>query len=784
MARRRRKLGDAAFERIFREMVSNARQYRDGQIGPERVRQWNYYKGLVNAQPRRNRSSAVSTEVRDTVEAVHAQLMKMFGASGHLVDYQPTSALSQGQAEVATDYIHYVFLRQNRGWTVLSDFFRDGLVADIGVFYHRAEDVDESVEEEYEGLTPDEADALASAEDVTVLERHTEEDEDADEGDTEDEPAASSPSLPAPPPALPMSMPTPGGASGGTPGGPGTPPSLGGTQQGPPPAGTPAPPPAAPPQLDDEPPGPSIYLRLSRRISKTAIRVTTVPPDEFLLDPSCATPEDAKIMGIDCTRTVGDMTASGFKYKEVIDYAGTDRSLTAERQARSPHTLRQRDANISEDPTTWPLTVIQANVRIDADGDGVPEMWRVTALGEEFHIIERERTDDWEFTVGSPYNVPHAVIGTGVARQVLDLQDIQTSILRQQLDSLYQAINPKYYALEGQVNIDDALDEGFARVVRVRQPGAYGPIQIPFIGEAAFPMIDRLDKIREFRTGVSPQSAGLDPDSLQSSTEVGVRAVVGQAQLRIETIARNYAENAITDLFRALLKLAVRYQDRIVSFKTAQGYLTVDPQGLDPDMNVIPVVGLGNDSDQVRLGTLAMVKQAQEQIATSLGPSNPLVGLSEYRNTLADMLSLSPFQNTSRYFKPLPPNIDQIMAQQAQQHAQQPDPQTQAIQARTQAQNQALQTRTQAQIATEAQRHQADQQRDQQKMALEQWTAQQQMQLEKMKAEADMQLQRLKQMNDLRTDMMQLNGEMALERIKILSGSGHPNGLVPNPNEH
>src|SRR5262249_34147059 len=113
-----------------------------------------------------------------------------------------------------------------------------------------------------------------------------------------------------------------------------------------------------------------------------------------------------------------------------------------------------------------------------------------------------------------------------------------------------------------------------------------------FVGEQAFPMIERLDKIREFRTGVSPEAAGLDADSLQSSTEVGVRAIVGQAQLRIETIARNFAENAVTDLFRALLKLACRYQDRTVAFQSANGFLMVDPSGFDPDLSVAPIVGL------------------------------------------------------------------------------------------------------------------------------------------------------------------------------------------------
>lgn len=793
-----RKLGDAAFQRIFRALVSDARAYRDGQLAPARIRGWQYYKGLVDAQPRRNRSRAVSTDVRDTVEAVHSQLMKLFGASGHIVSYEATSSQSQRQAEIATDYMHHVFLRENRGWTVLSDFFRDGLVADVGVLHHRAEEEHSVNEEEYHSLTPSEADALSQSPDVDVLERRDDSlvPEPAPPSDDEDEDAASTPpqgptfptaQTPSGPgldnvPAGPQQYPGPGGPAG--PVGP----VSGGTgaiQPGlPQPISTPFPGPAG--AMPGTPMAPSIYLRLSRRVSRTVIKVDAVPPDEFLVDPAAIEPAQAKLMAIDCTRSVGDLTAAGYAYKTVLAHAGTDKSLTAERLARIPYTVRQRDTTITDDPTTYPLTLIQANVRVDTDGDGVPEIWRVTALGEDFTVIDRERTDVWEFTVGSPYNVPHSIVGTGVARLVTDLQDIQTAILRTQLDSLYQAVNPKYTAVEGQVNLDDATDESFARVVRIRSQGAFAPMSIPFVGEQAFPMIERLDKIREFRTGVSPEAAGLDADALQSSTEVGVRAIVGQALLRIETIARNYAENAITDLFRALLKLAVRYQDRSVSFKAANGYLTVDPSGFDPDLSVIPVVGLGNDNDQVKLGTLNIVKQTQEQIFQTLGPGNPLVGLGEYRNTLVDMLNLSPYRNSNRYFKALPPNVDQMMAQQAQQQQQQ-NPMAAAAQAQAQARTMqaqaqvaAIQQKTQAQMQTEGMKAQAEQQRDQRKQAFEEQLAMMQMQLDRMKAEQQMMLEQRKARNEMTLDVAQMGMDAQLERVKLAHQMA-TNAVVPNP---
>jgi hypothetical protein len=265
-----------------------------------------------------------------------------------------------------------------------------------------------------------------------------------------------------------------------------------------------------------------------------------------------------------------------------------------------------------------------------------------------------------------------------------------------------------------------------------------------------------------------------------------VRAIVGQAQLRIETIARNFAENAITDLFRALLKLAVRYQDRTVMFRGADGFLSVDPSGLDPDLTVVPLVGLGNGTDQMRMAALGLVKQTQEQIFMQLGPGNPLVGLGEYRNTLTDMLHLSPYRNTARYFKQLAPNVDQMMAQQAQQ-AQQQNPQmaaaqaqVQATQMKSQAQIQALQQKTQAQQQGEQMRAVSDAQRDQRKARFDEQLAMMRMQLERMEAQQRIEMEQAKAQNEMRLDGMQMAFDAQLERAK-LAHKVATDARVPNP---
>ena len=169
--RKPRKMSAETFQRVFNRMVDQAVMFRDGYLSADRVKQWRYYNGQVDSTPRRGRSSVVATEVADTCDAAHAQLLRVFGNPRGLVQFVPSTGAAQQQADTATSYIYHLFFTQNPGWTNLSSFLLDALVADVGIFFHRAEPSEHVEEEFYMGLTEDECDALAADRDVTILSR-------------------------------------------------------------------------------------------------------------------------------------------------------------------------------------------------------------------------------------------------------------------------------------------------------------------------------------------------------------------------------------------------------------------------------------------------------------------------------------------------------------------------------------------------------------------------------------------------------------------------------------
>ena len=75
-----------------------------------------------------DRSQIVMPELRDTVEWIMPQLMRMFVASGKPVQFDPESPGDEDQAEIETEVVNWVFMRQNPGFMILHDFFKDALL--------------------------------------------------------------------------------------------------------------------------------------------------------------------------------------------------------------------------------------------------------------------------------------------------------------------------------------------------------------------------------------------------------------------------------------------------------------------------------------------------------------------------------------------------------------------------------------------------------------------------------------------------------------------------------
>ena len=213
--------------------------------------------------------------------------------------------------------------------------------------------------------------------------------------------------------------------------------------------------------------------------------------------------------------------------------------------------------------------------------------------------------------------------------------------------------------VEGQVNIDDVLNTDIGQPIRVRAPGMVQPFSVPFVGKEAFPVLGYLDESKENRTGVSKASAGLNADALQSSTKAAVAATMSGAQGRIELICRHFAEGGMKDLFTLINNLVIKHQNAQDVFRLNGKFVPVDPRYWDTDKDLVVNVAISKSSDEEKFAILGSVAGKQEQILQTLGPSNPMVSLQQYANTLSRMIEMAGFKDPESFINtevpPMPP---------------------------------------------------------------------------------------------------------------------------------
>jgi hypothetical protein len=206
--------------------------------------------------------------------------------------------------------------------------------------------------------------------------------------------------------------------------------------------------------------------------------------------------------------------------------------------------------------------------------------------------------------------------------------------------------------MDGMVNLDDLLTSRPGGVVRTKQPPSQVmlPMQSQTISQQAFPLLEYLDTIRETRTGITRYNQGLDADSL-NKTATGVNAIMTQSQMRMELIARVFAETGIKDLFRRIFELTCKYQDKERIVELNNQFIPVKPTEWRNRFNISITVGLGSGSKEQQIMMLNNILERQLQAFQLQGNREyPMVSLKNIYNSLAKIIENAGLKNVENYF--------------------------------------------------------------------------------------------------------------------------------------
>lgn len=436
---------------------------------------------------------------------------------------------------------------------------------------------------------------------------------------------------------------------------------------------------------------PSYEVYVQRTEESGQVKIENIPPEEFLIAKSARNVEESVFVAHRRLLPRSDLIAMGYD-KDIVDDLPTynDLEFSEERVARFPDG-EQPDQNTSLDFSMQTLEVYECYIRIDEDEDGIAELRRIVYCGSE--ILEDEECDYVPFHSICPIPIPHKFIGQSLADRVMDIQLEKSTITRQSLDNMYLTNNARIGAVDGQVNMDDLLNATPGGIIRIKNPNALVPLTVQSVFGQAMPMLEYLDQVQAKRTGVNEAQQGLDPDVLSNVTAAAVAAMMKSNSGKLELIARIFAETGVKSLFKGILHLMTKYQNKPKIIRMRGQYATFDPRTWANEYDISVNVGLGSGDREQKLTMLQMVLAKQEQIIQQYGPANPLVSVGQYRNTLAKFIEAAGFKDASEFMNEITPEQNAALSQ-----PQPPSPDAQAQVAEMLAQVEREKTQAKAQI--------------------------------------------------------------------------------------
>src|SRR5690348_13174801 len=446
---------------------------QSSKLSKERADALMYYNGdMSQDMPAEDgRSQAVSTDVMDTIEGLMPSLMEIFTGSDEVVKFLPVGAEYVAAAEQETDYVNHVLMNQNPGFLVIYSFIKDALLSKVGIVKVWWEEREEEANESYTGLTDDQLAMISSDEDVEITE-HTETDA---------------------PPELQM---------------------VANTKQ-------------------------LHVVKVTKAKTFAACKVLGVPPEEFGIEKTARSIRDCNYCFHRVLRSEAELLAQGFDAKQLRTLP-TYMAITNTEEINRDTVFEHQNVGEDANKSARRIEITEHYIRMDYKGDGKPCLYRVTTGGGQTggggtgEILKRDgkddivEFDDIPFAAMTPVIQTHRFFGRSLADLVMDIQRIKTTILRGVLDNVYLANNPRVEVAEqftSPETLDDLLVSRPGGVVRTKQPGGLNWQTVPSIAAQAFPVMEYMDAMREWRTGVTRQGQGIDADALQNQTATAVNQV-------------------------------------------------------------------------------------------------------------------------------------------------------------------------------------------------------------------------------------------------------------------
>jgi hypothetical protein len=572
---------------VLNREISNASGFIGGELVSRRKKSLEYYLGMPLGNEQEGRSQVVSNDVLDTVESLMPSLMRIFTAGDNVFSCEGVGPEDDEMARQCSDYLNYIFYKENKGFVALYTAFKDALIQKNGILKVYWDDANKTEREEYTRLTDDEFNDLVADPEVKVKNHSEYEEPITDELGKELDKLT----------------------------------------------------------LHD------VVINRTRLYGQ--VKIEPVPPEEFLIERRVKDIDSANFVAHRTNKTRSELVEMGYDKDKVMSLPTGDSDYT-----REDKFVRHQNVDFSHgvqdgDKSSADILVHECYLRMDVNEDGKTELVKFLLAGDgNFEILDMEEVDTIPFVSMTPVIMPHRFHGRSVSELVEDIQLIKSTVMRQMLDNMYLTNNNRVAVQDGQVAMDDLLTNRPGGIVRTKQPpqNVMMPIQAQPITEQASGMLAYLDSVKETRTGITRQSQGLDANTL-NKTATGQNQILTQSQMRMELIARIFAETGVKDLALKMFELVCKYQQKEKIVRIRGKYIPMRPFEWKDRINVTVQVGLGTGSKEQQLILLnAILERQMQAINLQQNAFGPMVNLRNIYNTLKKLIENAGLNGVEPYF--------------------------------------------------------------------------------------------------------------------------------------
>lgn len=166
---------------IIESEIDDSLGYLETDTTDERQQALEYYLREPYGNEVEGKSQIVTGEVAEAVDGALPQLIRVFTSSDNVVEFAPAKEGDEQNAEQATQLVNHVFYKDNDGFLILHNWFKDALLQKTGIVKAYWNDEKDVTKEKYEGLTDDELMMLMQDPEVELVSQEVIEESTVDE---------------------------------------------------------------------------------------------------------------------------------------------------------------------------------------------------------------------------------------------------------------------------------------------------------------------------------------------------------------------------------------------------------------------------------------------------------------------------------------------------------------------------------------------------------------------------------------------------------------------------